>query len=120
MLINGEFGERLAKQATRFGLTPRVLAWRWGEPWDLDRIDAALDSEGPCYTFPSPTLIALEAALQEYATTERAQATFARYNELGVFVRAQLRKLDLEPLANEESASPVVTTFSPPGKESSV
>jgi aspartate aminotransferase-like enzyme len=221
MLINGEFGERLARQATRFGLNPRVLAWRWGEAWDVDRIDAALaeepegswvwgvhqesstgvlndlpgvvgvarkwgmrvcvdcisslgavpldlrdvylatgatgkslgsyagaalifadaealrridrrhvpsyfdvaaalESEGPCYTFPSPTLMALEAALQEYATPERAQATFARYNELGVYVRSQLRKLDLEPLAADECACPVVTTFAPPGRESSV
>src|SRR5207237_9011751 len=83
-------------------------------------IAAAIKSEGPCYTFPSPTLMALEAALQEYATPERAQATFARYNELGIFVRSQLRKLDLEPLASDDCASPVVTTFSPPGKESAV
>src|SRR5262249_17464295 len=161
-----------SRQATRFGLLPRVLAWPWGQPWNLDRIDAALAeepegswiwgvhqesstgtlndlpglvrvarrwgcrvcvdcisslvavpvdfrqvclatgatgkslgsyagaalifangeapekldrrhvpsyldlaaalaSEGPCYTFPSPTLLALEAALQEYATPER-------------------------------------------------
>jgi aspartate aminotransferase-like enzyme len=221
MLINGEFGERLARQATRFGLQPRVLAWAWGEPWDLDRVNAmladepegswvwgvhqesstgvlndlpglvrvaqrwgmrvcvdcisslgavpldlrdvylatgatgkslgsyagaalifadgkalqridrkqvpsyfdisaALDSEGPCYTFPSPTLLALEAALQEYATPERAQATFARYQELGGFVRTQLRRLDLAPLAEDDCACPVVTTLSPPGRESSV
>lgn len=221
MLINGEFGERLARQATRFGLHPRVLAWPWGESWDLDRVDAALaeeregswvwgvhqesstgvlndlpglvcvarrwgmrvcvdcisslgavpldlrqvylatgatgkslgsyagaalifadgqalaridrkqvpsyfdvaaalDSEGPCYTFPSPTLLALEAAMQEYATAERAQATFARYHELGVFVRTQLRRLGIETLADDDAACPVVTTFSPPGRESSV
>jgi aspartate aminotransferase-like enzyme len=219
MLINGEFGDRLARQATRFGLQPRVLAWPWGKAWDLDRVDAALaeepegswvwgvhqesstgvlndlsglvhvaqrrgmrvcvdcisslgavpldlrdvylatgatgkslgsyagaalifadgkalaridrkqvpsyfdvsaalDSEGPCYTFPSPTLLALEAALQEYATHERAQATFARYHELGGFVRTQLRRLGLAPLADDDCASPVVTTFAPPGESS--
>jgi aspartate aminotransferase-like enzyme len=221
MLINGEFGERLARQAKRFGLEPRVLAWPWGEPWELDRIDAALaeepsgswvwgvhqesstgvlndmpglvqvarkwgmkvcvdcisslgaepldlrhvylatgatgkslgsyagaslifadadalrridrrhvpsyfdiaaalESEGPCYTFPSPTLLALEAALQEYATPERAQAAYARYHELGVYVREQLNRLDLPPLASEDCASSVVTSFAPPGRESSV
>jgi aspartate aminotransferase-like enzyme len=221
MLINGEFGERLARQARRFGLEPRVLAWPWGEPWDLDRIDAALaeepsgswvwgvhqesstgvlndlpglvqvarkwgmkvcvdcisslgavpldlrqvylatgatgkslgsyagaslifadaealrridrrhvpsyldiaaalESDGPCYTFPSPTLMALEAALQEYATPERAQAAYARYHELGVYVREQLSHLDLPPLTTEDCASPVVTSFAPPGRESSV
>ncbi len=221
MLINGEFGERLARQAKRFGLEPRVLAWPWGKPWDLDRVDAALaeepagswvwgvhqesstgvlndlpglvqvarkwgvrvcvdcisslgavpldlrhvylasgatgkslgsyagaalifadgealrkidrrhvpsyfdinaalESEGPCYTFPSPTLMALEAALQEYATPERAQATYARYHELGLYVREQLRRLDLPPLAAEDCASSVVTTFAPSGKETAV
>ena len=172
LLINGEFGQRLAKQATRFGLQPRLLSWSWGKPWNLDEVDAALaqepgdswvwgvhqesstgvlndlpglvrvaqrrgarvcvdcisslgavpldlrnvflasgatgkslgsyagaalifadreslrtvdrsqvpsyfdvtaalHSEGPCYTFPSPTLSALEAALHEYATPQK-------------------------------------------------
>jgi aspartate aminotransferase-like enzyme len=220
LLINGEFGHRLAKQATRFGLQPRTLNWAWGQPWDLDEVEAtlaeepegswvwgvhqesstgvlndlpglvrvarrhgarvcvdcisslgavpldlrevylasgatgkslgayagaalifanaealrtidrsrvasyldvaaALASEGPCYTFPSPTLFALEAALQEYATPQKAQASYARYAELGRYVRQQLRALGLEPLVKEEHACPVVTTFTPPGEESS-
>ncbi|MCI0377701.1 MAG: aminotransferase class V-fold PLP-dependent enzyme [Gemmataceae bacterium] len=220
LLINGEFGERLAKQAIRFGLTAHTLEWKWGEPWDLEQVEkvltrepegswvwgvhqesstgvlndlpglvhiakkrgirvcvdcisslgalpldlsevflasgasgksvgsyagasllfankeelrpldrskvpsyfdifAALSSEGPCYTFPSPTLTALEAALQEYATVERCQATYARYNELGVRVRQELRRVGLTPLADEEYASPVITTFAPPAQESS-
>ncbi len=45
MLINGEFGERIARQATRFALAPRLLTWNWGEPWDLDEIDDALAQE---------------------------------------------------------------------------
>ncbi|HYV35031.1 MAG TPA: aminotransferase class V-fold PLP-dependent enzyme [Gemmataceae bacterium] len=219
LLINGEFGNRLAKQATRFGLEPQLLSWPWGKPWNLDEVDAALakepegswvwgvhqesstgvlndlpglvkvarrrgirvcvdcisslgavpldlrhvflasgatgkslgsyagaalifadaealqtvdrtsipsyfdiaaalSSDGPCYTFPSPTLLALEAALQEYATTERAQATYQRYAELGSVVRQNLRQLGLEPLAEEEWACPVVTTFTPPGDDS--
>jgi aspartate aminotransferase-like enzyme len=221
MLVNGEFGHRLARQALRFGLVPRVLTWPWGRPWDLDEVDAALadepagswawgvhlesstgvlndlpglvevarrrgarvcmdcisslgavpldlrgvllatgstgkslgayagaaiifadrealgrlerqrvpsyfdisaalSSEGPCYTFPSPILRALEAALEAYATPARAQATYARYAELGAYVRRQLRRLGLEPLAREDCACPVVTTFAPPGGESAL
>src|SRR5262249_38941035 len=68
----------------------------------------ALDNNGPCYTFPSPILIALETALQEYATPRKAQAFYARYHELGVRVRQTLRRLDLPPLAAEEHSCPVV------------
>jgi len=219
LLINGEFGQRLAQQATRFGLKPRHLTWAWGQPWDLDEVGAvlaneppgtwvwgvhqesstgvlndlsglvrvvkkhggrvcvdcisslgavpldlrdvylatgatgkslgaiagaalvfadgealarverervpsyfdlgaALDSEGPCYTFPSATLRALEAALAEYATPEKARAAYARYAELGGYVRQELRRLGLEPLTQEPWAAPVVTTFASPGGES--
>jgi aspartate aminotransferase-like enzyme len=220
LLSNGEFGERLARQAVRFGLQPRTLRWDWGKAWDLDEVSdalakepagswvwgvhqesstgalndlpglvrvahrwgvrvcvdcisslgavpldlsgvylatgasgkslgayagaailfadaeslarldrgrvpsyfdivAALESEGPCYTFPSPTLAALEAALSAYATPEQARETYARYAELGAYVRGQLRRLGLEPLAADENAAPVVTTFAPPGDEPS-
>ncbi len=220
MLSNGEFGERIARQATRFGLEPRMLTWNWGEAWDLDEVDdaladepegswvwgvhqesstgvlndlpglvaiakkygirvcvdcisslgavpldlsdvflasgatgkalgsyagaslifadrealsgldrrrvpsyldlvAALQSEGPCYTFPSSTLAALETALANYDTLTKAQTTYASYRELGRRVREELRRLGLVPLASEHSACPVVTTFSPPGDEAS-
>lgn len=42
VLVNGEFGERLRRQAARWGLRPRVLEWQWGRPWDLDEVAAAL------------------------------------------------------------------------------
>jgi aspartate aminotransferase-like enzyme len=219
LLVNGEFGERLARQATRFDLQPRVLRWPWGRAWDLDEVQAALAedktswiwgvhlesstgvlndlpglvrvareqsvrvcidcisslgavpidlrdvhlatgatgkslgayagiaivfadpqkltgldmarvpsyfdiaaalaSEGPRYTFPSPTLAALDAALSEYATPQRAQRTYEHYAVLGSYIRQQLRKLGLEPLADEGVACPVVTTFAPPSEESS-
>src|SRR5262249_5144930 len=45
MLVNGEFGKRMARQAERFGLRPRVLTWPWGEPWDLEQVDAVLAQE---------------------------------------------------------------------------
>jgi aspartate aminotransferase-like enzyme len=219
LLSNGEFGERLARQVTRFGLKPRHLTWDWGKPWDLDEIDevlggepagtwvwgvhqesstgvlndlpglvrvvkkhagrlcvdcisslgavpldlrdvylatgatgkslgavagaalvfvdrealarvdrarvpsyfdlaAALESDGPCYTFPSATLRALEAALAEYSTAEKARAAYARYAELGAHVRQELRHLGLEPLADESCAAPVVTTFGSPDGDS--
>jgi aspartate aminotransferase-like enzyme len=219
LLSNGEFGQRLARQATRFGLQPRLLSWTWGEPWDLDQVEAALAqeppgswiwgvhqesstgvlndlaglvqlarardirvcmdcisslgavpldlrgvylatgatgkslgayagaalifadtkslaridrsrvpsyfdvaaalaSDGPCYTFPSPTLRALETALAEYSTPEKARTRYDHYATLGRYVRGELRELGLEPLAREECACPVVTTFAPPNEES--
>lgn len=77
-------------------------------------LTAALESTGPRFTFPSPTLQALAAALEEYASPDRAQARYAHYAALGAFVRAQLRAAGMEPLANDDHASPVVTTFAPP------
>lgn len=220
MLVNGEFGKRLAQQGKRFGLNPRILSWRWGQAWDLDEIDAALatepagswvwgvhqesstgvlndlpglvrlaaargirvcvdcisslgavpldlngvflatgatgkslgsfagisiifahadrladinaeripsyfdvrahlTTEGPRFTFPSPLLLALEAALAEYSTPQRARQRYAHYADLGEFVRRQLRGMGIEPLAADACASPVVTTFAPPIEESS-
>jgi aspartate aminotransferase-like enzyme len=220
LLINGEFGQRLARQATRFGLQPRLLTWPWGQPWDLDQVEAALanepaaswvwgvhqesstgvlndlpglvrvarkrgvrvcvdcisslgavpidlsevylatgatgkslaayagaaiifadpaevgridrsrvpsyfdlaaalNSDGPCYTFPSPTLRALEKALEVYDSPARARGRYEYYADLGRYVREQLRELGLEPLAREEWASPVVTSFAPPNEDSS-
>jgi aspartate aminotransferase-like enzyme len=42
ILVNGEFGGRLLKQAQRVGLNPRVLRWDWGQPWQLDAVAAVL------------------------------------------------------------------------------
>jgi aspartate aminotransferase-like enzyme len=220
LLVNGEFGRRLSRQAERFGLQPTVLSWPWGKPWDLDEIDnalshepagswvwgvhlesstgvlnnlpgllqiarrrgirvcvdcisslgavplelrqvylatgatgkslgsyagiaiifadartldkldtsrvpsyldlpAALASAGPRYTFPSPNLVALEAALAEYATAEKARSRHEHYAALGVYIRQQLRRLGLEPLADDACAAPVVTTFAPLNGETS-
>jgi aspartate aminotransferase-like enzyme/N-acyl-L-homoserine lactone synthetase len=218
MLVNGEFGERLARQARRFGLNPRILRWPWGQPWDLDDVAAALEQEppgswvwgvhqesstgvlndlpglverartrnvrvcmdcisslgatpldlsgvylatgasgkslgayagaaivfadgrqlaaldlervpsyldvpaalattGPRYTFPSPTLQALQAALTDYATPELASARYREYARRGAHIRQQLREVGLPPLADESCASPVITTFAPPDGE---
>src|SRR5262245_13275420 len=44
VLANGEFGERVARQAARAGLKFRTLSWDWGRPWDLEAARAALDT----------------------------------------------------------------------------
>ena len=58
---------------------------------------------------------ALEAALANYSSPERAQAAYERYACLGKYLRNSLRRLGIEPLAQEEWAAPVVATFAPPG-----
>ena len=221
ILVNGEFGQRLVRQAARFGLSFDVLSWPWGKPWDLAEIErrmastewrvdwvwgvhqesstgvlndlaglgtvarragckvcadcisslgatpvdlrevylasgstgkalgsyagaalifadlerlghldlgrvpsyldlpAALRTTGPRYTFPSSTLAALDAALTSFATPDKAQANFERYRQFGAFVRGRLREIGLPPLAAEECAAPVITTFAPPDGEAS-
>ncbi len=47
VLVNGEFGERLVRHARGFGLSPRVLAWAWGQAWQLDEVGRALDRLPP-------------------------------------------------------------------------
>ena len=42
VLVNGEFGQRLRKQAQQWGLSPRALTWAWGQPWNLADVEAAL------------------------------------------------------------------------------
>jgi aspartate aminotransferase-like enzyme len=214
ILDNGAFGDRLVAQAARFGLTPRVLNWPWGSPWNLDEVAAALDQEparswvwgvhhesstgvlndlpalvrlarsrgtrvcadcvssigavpldlgeiylasgtsgkalgscsgvglvfannhelrdldttrvptyldlvatlsceGPRFTFPSGPLCALAAALTEYDTPARAAACYEKYAALGRYVRQELSRIGLSPLARECDACPALTTFAP-------
>ncbi len=49
ILVNGEFGRRLVRQARRWGLLFNVIERPWGEPWSLDAIDAieSARSENP-------------------------------------------------------------------------
>lgn len=42
ILINGEFGERLATMAQRWGLEFRCLRWDWGQGWRLAEVAEAL------------------------------------------------------------------------------
>lgn len=43
MLVNGEFGRRIVRQAQRHNMNPVVLEWVWGEPWDLAEIADVMD-----------------------------------------------------------------------------
>lgn len=45
VLVNGEFGRRIAAQAKRAGLKAAVLTWDWAQPWDLKAVAAALDKD---------------------------------------------------------------------------
>jgi aspartate aminotransferase-like enzyme len=42
ILVNGEFGARLARQAKRFGLRFQALHQPWGRPWELGAVARAL------------------------------------------------------------------------------
>jgi aspartate aminotransferase-like enzyme len=87
-------------------------------PPSLD-LKAAMESDCPRFTFPSPALRALAAALRAYASPGQAAGVYERYRSLGRRVREELRKLRIAPLAEEPWASPVITTFHPPGQSTS-
>lgn len=214
VLINGEFGKRLADQASRAGLAYRGLSWNWGDTWDLEEVESVLVGEpdidwvwavhlesstgilndagrlvelaarhgcqvfldavssvgavpipagvalatgvsgkslgsypgvafvcaepgalagadsarlpsyldlpralattGPCYTFPSAVVWALHRALDDYRDGFACRRRHERYARIGRHVRRRLRELGIDPLASEESAAPVITTFAPP------
>ncbi len=215
VLVNGEFGRRLVRQARRAGLQPGSLEWAWGQPWDLSQVEALLEDDGridwvwavhlesstgllndlpglvrlcsgrgvavcvdaisslgavpvdlsgcrlatgvankalggvaglsmvfaspraldgvpsesvpsyldlaetlrtpgPRFTLASPLLVALARALQPYADAEACARRFREYEQLGSFVRRQLRGQGLSPLVEPPLASPVITTFAPP------
>jgi len=42
VLVNGEFGQRLARQAARAGLSATTLDRAWGQAWDLPAVEEAL------------------------------------------------------------------------------
>jgi aspartate aminotransferase-like enzyme len=121
-LASGATGKSLAAYAGTaivFADTASLRSIDWSRvPSYLD-IAAALATKGPRYTFPSPTLQALETALAAYATPESAEKRYHEYAARGLYVRQRLRGLGLVPLADERCACPVVTTFAPPEPETS-
>src|SRR5204863_8014620 len=64
----------------------------------------SLVTEGTRFTFPSPMLAALEAALE----------CKPEYSPLGGLVRSKLRDMDVPPMVGGSQAAPTVTTFAPP------
>ena len=75
---------------------------------------AWIETDGPRFTFPSPLLLALDAALDRYATVEARNEKFSQYEALGQFVRRELRRLGVNPLVDGENAAPVITSFDTP------
>ncbi|MFO0937473.1 MAG: aminotransferase class V-fold PLP-dependent enzyme [Gemmataceae bacterium] len=47
VLVTGEFGGRLLKQARRWGLDPKVLTGEWGQTWDLTAVESIFQSMPP-------------------------------------------------------------------------
>lgn len=45
ILVNGEFGRRLVRQAHRAGLDYATLRWRWGQAWQLERVEQFLKQQ---------------------------------------------------------------------------
>ena len=86
---------------------------RSGVPMYLD-LAATLAHRGPRFTFPSTLLQALAVALAEYDTPAQARERYERYASLGRYVRGELSRLGLHPLADEDHASSTITTFAPP------
>jgi aspartate aminotransferase-like enzyme len=43
IIANGEFGERLVRQATMVGMRFETIKFGWGKPWDFRRIESALE-----------------------------------------------------------------------------
>jgi aspartate aminotransferase-like enzyme len=210
VLANGEFGQRIVRQARMAGLIFEVLEWSWGERWDfaaiekrlkdvawvscvhletstgqlndlarlsvlseehgvalaadcvsslgavsLDKCRLALASSvsgkalgsyaglamvfadektlaetdfncmpatfniaqnveqrEPMYTVASPQLNALREALREnYEDALLCERRYAHYCALNRRVRQELRRREIVPLVDDESAAPVVCTF---------
>lgn len=83
-------------------------------PSSLDLAEAAA-ATGPRFTFPSPQLYALHAALERYAGPEQAALRYEHHHAMGCFIREQLRSVGVEPLAPDRWAAPACTTFASPG-----
>ena len=215
VLVNGEFGERLSRQATAAGLSFRTLSFGWGQSWDfcqveqelqrkpawvwavhletstgvlndlprlinlcqtsaipiaadcvssmgavemnhtsglflassvsgkalgayaglafvfassaaLEQLDGktfcpsfdlskAIRNPGPVSTLSSPLVSATWEALRlQYASPAECQGRYRHHQELGQWMRAQIRACGLAPLAPEAFAAPNVTTFALP------
>lgn len=215
VLVTGEFGLRIRKQADRWDLAPKVLEWDWGQAWDLNTVEAtlsqmpqggwvwcvhhetstgvlndlpglvalakkyhqrvvvdcvsslatvpidltdvwmatgasgkaigsyagiafvfaepksleqidhsalptyfdvhaALTTDGPRFTVPSPLINALHTALDVFSTPEKQSARFAQIAEVGGLVRSRLESAGFRMMAPAAIANPSIVTFAPP------
>lgn len=80
-------------------------------PASLD-LAAAMAHVGPRFTFPSPPLLAMAAALDHYAGQSRLR--FESRKSLGRYVRDELHRRGLPPLTDERHAGSTIATFSAP------
>ena len=104
----------LAASAERRSAHSRVSRWYSIEEPRLARnvpayldIFTAIQTQGPCFTFPSPLLLALERALD----------TPRDYAPMGCLVRRRLRERGVRPMVEESLHASVVTTFAAPAPD---
>jgi aspartate aminotransferase-like enzyme len=103
-LASGVSGKALGSYAgVAMVFASEILAKRRAVPVYLD-LEAALRTEGSRFTFASPLIVALEAALELQRD----------YAPLGGLVREKLRSLSIPPMVEGAAAAPTVTTFAPP------
>jgi aspartate aminotransferase-like enzyme len=76
-------------------------------------LPATLAHQGPRFTFPAALIQALAAALSEYEPARR-ELRYAALADLGRYIRRELRRLGLPPMAQECDAGPTIATFTPP------
>lgn len=79
--------------------------------FDLVRMMA---TSGPCFTFPSAPIQALDRALESFNGAKQRAQRRQEFAALAQQVRHGMRTLGLEPFAAEAIAAPVVTTFTAP------
>jgi aspartate aminotransferase-like enzyme len=86
-------------------------------PTYLD-IAAALATEGPRFTVPSPLINALHTALEVFATPASRAARYRQIADVGAFVRERLEDAGFAPTAPTSISNPSIITFAPPDGES--
>src|SRR5258708_16213052 len=102
-LASGVSGKALGSYAGVAAVFASEIPAPRAVPTYLD-LAAALRTEGPRFTFASPLLAALEAALD----------CKPDYSTMGGLVRDRLREMDVPPMVEGRHAAPTVTTFTPP------
>jgi len=82
-------------------------------PTYLD-ITAALATDGPRFTVPSPLINSLHTALDPFSTPAGRLKRYAQIAAVGGWVRAKLEAAGFTMLAPAATANPSIVTFAPP------